>query len=117
MIENLYAPFPLTLHVVFCVFSTLFLIIRFFNKRNVYYILLTVGIDLTILTQFFQNEKLILTLGIIELIILILVIVFMYIASRRRKKEALYDQKLEESWKSVKDVAREKSNYDFFDEF
>ena len=50
--NNIYAPFPFPLHLGFCIFATLFLIIQFFRKKHLYYILLILGIDLTFATQF-----------------------------------------------------------------
>lgn len=86
MIENIYAPFPFPLHLGFCIFATLFLILQLYRKKNIYYILLMLGIDLTLTTQYTQNEKIVLILGIVELILLIWIIISMIIVSNKKKK-------------------------------
>lgn len=93
--NNIYAPFPFPLHLGFCIFSTLFLIIQFYRKKHLYYILLILGIDLTFVTQFNEitdNDKLILAIGIAEFVLLLAIIILMAIASRKNKK---YDDKPE----------------------
>ena len=94
---NIYAPFPLPLHLGFCIFATLFLILQLYRKKNVYYILLMLGIDLTLATQYTQNEKIIFTLGIVELVLLIWIITSMIIVSnKKKKKEKAEDKSLHE---------------------
>lgn len=97
MIENIYAPFPFSMHLVFCIFATLFLILQLYRKKYLYYILLMLGIDLTLTTQYTQNEKIIYTLGIVELVLLIWIIASMIIVSKKKKKkEEAYDESLHE---------------------
>ena len=93
MIKNIYAPFPLPLHLGFCIFATLFLILQFYRKRNMYYILLLLGIDLTLTTQYTQNQKIIYTLGIVELVLLIWIITSMIIVSKKKKNKDKADDK------------------------
>ena len=88
MIENIYAPFPFPLHLGFCIFATLFLILQFYRKKYLYYILLIIGIVLTFITQYTQKEIIIYALGITELILLIWIITSMIIISRKKKKNS-----------------------------
>lgn len=86
MIDNIYTPFPFSLHLAFCVFATLFLILQFYRKKYIHYILLIIGIDLTFATQYTKNDKIIFTLGLIELVLVISIFVMMFITSRKAKK-------------------------------
>ena len=51
-LQNVYAPLPFKVHVIFCVIATLLYITQFIRKGSYHYLTIMVAIDLTIITQF-----------------------------------------------------------------
>ena len=51
-LQNVYAPLPFKVHMIFCVIATLLYITQFIRKGSYHYLTLMIAIDLTIVTQF-----------------------------------------------------------------
>ena len=51
-LQNVYAPLPFKVHMIFCVIATLLYITQFIRKGSCHYLTLMIAIDLTIVTQF-----------------------------------------------------------------
>ena len=101
--QNIFTPFPLPYHMIICLFSTIIMIIRFYQKRKLYHIAMLIGIDLTFITQFTQNRHIIFIIGFIELILVSFTLVSLVFIN-------IIDKHL-----SKKD--NEENNYDIDDEY
>lgn len=55
-LQNVYAPLPFKVHMIFCVIATLLYITQFIRKGSYHYLTIMVAIDLTIITQFFTKS-------------------------------------------------------------
>ena len=51
-LQNVYAPLPFKVHMIFCVIATLLYITQFIRKGSCHYLTLMIAVDLTIVTQF-----------------------------------------------------------------
>lgn len=51
-LQNVYAPLPFKVHMIFCVIATLLYITQFIRKGSYHYLTIMAAIDLTIITQF-----------------------------------------------------------------
>ena len=81
-LQNAHAPLPLTAHIIFCVIATFVYIIQYTRKSLNYYLYLLIAVDLTILTQFFEQDYFIIILGVAEIILLAMA----FVSSRKNKK-------------------------------
>lgn len=81
-VQNIHAPLPLTAHIAFCIIATLLYIVQYKRLRLNYYIYMTIAVDLTLATQFFTENYVIMVLGIAEVILLVMA----YISNRKYKK-------------------------------
>ena len=52
-LQNVYAPLPFKVHMIFCVIATLLYITQFIRKGSYHYLTLMIAIDLTIVTKSF----------------------------------------------------------------
>ncbi len=88
MIENLnvYAPFPLGIHLTICIIATLFYGYMYARKRYVHYFVLIPAFDLTLLTQMQISKTAFYVVATIELL-MIGVIIWSMISVARDKKE------------------------------
>ncbi len=95
-LQNVYTPLPLELHILFSVFATIVLMIQFFRKKRVCYLLSTLAIDATLITHFaFENKRVILVLEIIELLLVAGCIIDIVAAYVKRKKETRSEKEQE----------------------
>ena len=51
-LQNVCAPLPFPVHMIFCVIATLLYITQFIRKGSYHYLTIMIAIDLTIVTQF-----------------------------------------------------------------
>lgn len=75
IIENVYAPLPLGLHLLFCAFATLLYLILFFRRKHKRYFYTMLAIDLTLLTQLGDNSFSILVIAVAEVVLLMMILV------------------------------------------
>lgn len=95
-LQNVYTPLPLELHILFSVFATIVLMIQFFRKKRVCYLLSTLAIDATLITHFaFENKRVILVLEIVELLLVAGCIIDIVAAYVKRKKETRSEKEQE----------------------
>ena len=95
-LQNVYTPLPLELHILFSVFATIVLMIQFFRKKRVCYLLSTLAIDATLITHFaFENKRVILVLEIVELLLVAGCIIDIVVAYVKRKKETRLEKEQE----------------------
>ena len=85
--QNIYAPLPLSAHLVFCVLSTLLYAVLFNRRGKKHYLILMIAIDLTLMTQFWTDKMVIFALGIAEAILIIMTIV-LTVKENKEEKEA-----------------------------
>lgn len=107
-LQNVYTPLPFEIHLVFSIFATIVLLIQFFRKERLCYLLSTLAIDATLITHFaFENKTVILILEIIELALVagcIIDIAFAYV----KKRKTLQEEKEQQSLLESKQKEREK---------
>ena len=97
-LQNIHAPLPLPMHIVFCLLATLLYIVQFARKNYNYYLYLILAVDLTILTQFFEQDYVILVLGIAEIILLVMA----FVSSRKIKKAQKQDEERQKREQEMK---------------
>ena len=82
-LQNVHAPLPLPAHLIFCALATLLYAVQFQRRGMKHYIYLLLAVDLTIITQFFDQSYVIIALAVAEAILLIMA----FISSTKSKKE------------------------------
>lgn len=80
-LQNRFAPLPQKLHIVFCVFATVFFIFCYLRYRRLSDILWMIICDITLILQFYGDKYTALTVGICEIILFAL----MYLDYRKKK--------------------------------
>ncbi len=86
--HNVIFPLPMTLHIIFVALCVLFFMIMYFRKKYVYYMLLTITALSTFLIYLCPNGLPRRLLGLEELVLLVLSIIFMVKAHKQEEKEA-----------------------------
>ncbi len=87
-LQNVYAPLPLGIHVVFCIIATAVYAALFARRKTYNYLCLMAAVDLTLMTQFFTDDPVIAALFIIEVGLLAASAIYSFRASRKKKLEA-----------------------------
>lgn len=87
MNTNVFFPLPLPVHIAFGIFGTIFFILMFAKRKSFHYLLLAVSVASTFLIYLCNTKASRMALGIEELILYILILVFMFLDSRKKKKE------------------------------
>ena len=82
-VQNVHAPLPLTAHMVFCAIATILYIVQYNTKKNKYYIYLLIAVDLTLVTQFYTQDYVIVAVAVAEIILLVMA----FLSQRRYKKQ------------------------------
>ncbi len=79
--------FPLDFwpHVIFCVVGALFFIFQFIRQKKAYQITTAVAIAATLLLYVGDYEIMRPAVGVIELVLIVLIFVLMFLASRKEK--------------------------------
>ena len=80
-LQNRFAPLPQKLHIVFCVFATVFFIFCYLRYRRLSDILWMIICDITLILQFYGDKYTALTVGICEIILFAL----MFLDYRKKK--------------------------------
>lgn len=86
-IQNVYTPFPLTMHIIFCVLATVVYGLEFISKKSLHYMLLLIACDLTFVTQINTAKPTIIGLFFAELFLLIGAGFFSYKYNKKLKAE------------------------------
>ncbi len=84
--QNVYAPLPLTAHIIFCALATLLYAVLFNRRGKRHYLIVMIAIDMTIMTQFWTDSVVIMALGISEVILLALAIFLGYKENKEEKE-------------------------------
>ena len=82
-LQNRFAPLPQKLHIVFCVFATVFFIFCYLRYRRLSDILWMIICDITLILQFYGDKYTALIVGICEIILFALIFL-----DYRKKKSA-----------------------------
>lgn len=98
-LQNVHAPLPLPAHIAFCVIATALYIVQFKRKRINYYLYLLIAVNLTLVTQFSNEDYAVLAVAVAEIVLLVMA----FLSSRKHKK-ALKQQ--EEKKKQAEIMAR-----------
>lgn len=104
-VQNVNAPLPLPAHLAFCAIATLLYIVQYSRKKENYYLYLLIAIDLTILTQFFEQDYVIYAIAIVEVILIVMAFVSsmrVKCAERKRRRE---EERLAQMEKGESDAA------------
>lgn len=80
-LQNRFAPLPQKLHIVFCVFATVFFIFCYLRYRRLSDILWMIICDITLILQFYGDKYTALIVGICEIILFAL----MFLDYRKKK--------------------------------
>lgn len=80
-------PFPLGFHIIFSVLGALIFLIQYVRKKYAYQLLMAFAIPSTLLVYFCKTETTFMILGIEELVILLLVIIFIFRAKKIEEKK------------------------------
>jgi len=84
--QNIYAPFNMSYHLIFCIISTIFYL-YLYNRRGLkHHIYMIFAIDFTFITQFNPTKTVVFCLGIIEIELLILILTSVIAKSVKLKK-------------------------------
>lgn len=86
--QNVHAPLPLKAHIIFCLIATVVYLIQFKRRGLNYYIYLTIAVDLTLATQFYTQDYVIMSLGVAEVILLAMAFVSQFKNKKKLKAEA-----------------------------
>ena len=81
-------------HIILAVLGTAWFLYTFIKERKIYQILFVVWIPLTLLTYVSKNKIFLIVLGIVQLLLFVLVIYFLFRNPNRKKGG--YQQMLEE---------------------
>lgn len=107
-LQNVYTPLPLKIHLVFIIFATIVLLIQFFRKKRVCYLLATLAIDATLITHYaFENKGTIFFLEVFELLLVAGCIIDIAIAYVKKRK-TLSEEKEQKSLLESQQKEREK---------
>lgn len=87
-LQNVYTPFPLTMHIVFCVIATLVYGLQYISKKSLHYMLLLIACDLTFVTQLNTSKIMITCLFFAELFLLIGAAYFSFRYNKKLKAAA-----------------------------
>ena len=87
-LQNVYAPLPLNVHMIFCVIATLLYITQFIRKGSVHYLIIMTAVDLTLVTQFCTENIVIAFLFGLEVILLVLAGIFSHKFSKAQAAKA-----------------------------
>lgn len=100
--QNVYTPFPFTMHLVFCLIATFVYGAQFVRRGSKHYLLLLLAVDATFITQLCTTSIIITFLFILEVLLLAAALVF----SIKFNKQ----QKLKEEMKAAKAEKRINDN-------
>lgn len=75
IIENVYAPLPASLHIGFCILSTILFLVLYARRRQKKSIYTLIAIDLTLLARLSHDDYTILIVALAELILLAMIFV------------------------------------------
>ncbi|HPY84982.1 MAG TPA: hypothetical protein PLS20_08115 [Ruminococcus flavefaciens] len=78
-------PFPLPIHLAFCIISLIFFVARFVSEKHIYQLILAVAIPLSLTIHVSEERLPFYALGIIEGILLL--IAFIAYLFRKKKPE------------------------------
>lgn len=111
IVQNVYTPFSLTTHLIFCIIATVLYIVQYRRKGSVHYLFLMFAIDATFITQFWTSVIARTLLAIAE-IVLIGLTIFYHVKFYKQQK-AEFEKKVaarkeaEEKAKAAEEAARE----------
>ncbi len=78
-------PLAFTPHLIFCIFGSLFFIFQFIRQKKAYQVTTAVAIAATLLLYVGDYEIMRPAIGIVELVLIILIFVLMFLASKKEK--------------------------------
>lgn len=79
-------PFPLNLHVIFAVISVIFFIYRFITDRRLFQLIMAVAVPFSLTLRISDNRTWFYTVGIIELILLLIACISSFIKAGKRNE-------------------------------
>jgi len=94
IVQNVYTPFSLKVHLIFCILATILYAVQYRRKGSVHYLFLMAAIDATFITQFWTSVIARTLLGITE-IVLIGLTIFYHVKFYKQQKAEL-ERKIEE---------------------
>ena len=113
--QNVYTPFSLKLHAIFCVIATAVYLMQYYRKGSLHYLAIMAAVDLTFVTQtpLCQTGTRVAVLGIIEVAVLAIAFVLNLNYSKQQKaKKAAENAAADEQEERRKNAEREQSEKD-----
>ncbi len=88
-LQNVYTPFPLKMHLGFCVLATVLYLLQFYRKGSWHYLVLMAAMDLTFITQtsICRTGGRIAMLGVVEVALLAIAFVLNHHRSKELKAQ------------------------------
>ena len=84
-LQNVYTPFPMGMHLIFCIAATIVYGLQFLNKKSLHYLLLLFACDATFVTQINTSKPVITGLFVAEVLLLAGAAVFSFKYSKKLK--------------------------------
>ena len=69
-LQNVYTPFPMPMHLGFCIVATVVYGLQYISKKSLHYLLLLIACDLTFVTQINTSKPVIAGLFVAEVLVL-----------------------------------------------
>lgn len=118
-LQNVYTPLPFKIHLVFIIFATIVLLIQFFRKKRVCYLLATLAIDATLITHYtFENKGTIFFLEVFEILLVagcIIDIAVAYVKNKKAMREEKEKKRLLDSQQKEREKEEAISDADVLD--
>lgn len=87
IVQNVYTPLPMSVHLIFCFIATGLYLLQYYRKGSVHYLLLMAAIDATFITQFWTSSIARTMLGITEIVLISLTIFYHVKFYKKQKAE------------------------------
>lgn len=102
-LQSRFAPFPKSLHIVFCVIATIVFLAIYFRTRKVSNLLWMVACDMLLVLQFYNDKITALVIGICEVVLFVSIFV-LYLSDKKKEKEI--DAKCDECLKDIENAVK-----------
>lgn len=117
-LQNVFTPFPMKMHLIFCVIATVLYLVQYYRKGSPHYLLLMFAADITFLTQteLCGRDGFITALGTAEVVLLTASIVsYIFYSRKLRAERAATDaeENEQEERRKKAEAAQEKLDRDY----
>ena len=92
-LQNVYAPFPIKFHIVFCIIATVVYALQYTRQKSVHYLLMALAVDATLVTQFCTDSIIITCLFVLEVVLLAASAYFSHKFNKAKKLQKQHTKK------------------------